>query len=384
MTHKIRFLLLAGLFFLGATPTFGAGKSLSSDQAQQKLAKIKTDIDAIERNIANHSRNKNRLDAALIKAERDYAAVLKKSRATAKDIGTLNHNLTQSRQERNAAKQELAAVLQKMAASLRAAYIIGSQSELKMLLNQRNPADLSRLYTYLEYVNAAREQQLASGRALIGKLAAQEQKIQKLSQDLNTRQTQYQQQQQSLKTHIATRQKALKNLKQTLNQSGARLALLKKDQQNMQELVDKLAQVPALEDMPSDQSFAKLRGKLTPPIQGKIVQQFGKTLPHVEFSARGMVFSAKHRQKVRAVAAGRVNFAKYFSGRGMTVIIDHGGGFLSIYCYNDELTVTAGQWVAQGETIALAGQSGAQEEPQLYFELLHHKKPIDPRPWLGL
>ena len=67
---------------------------------------------------------------------------------------------------------------------------------------------------------------------------------------------------------------------------------------------------------------------------------------------------------------------------GLVAIVDHGEGYMSVYGHNQALLKQAGDDVSQGERIALVGRSGGQEYPNLYFEIRHKGKALNPKAWL--
>jgi septal ring factor EnvC (AmiA/AmiB activator) len=85
---------------------------------------------------------------------------------------------------------------------------------------------------------------------------------------------------------------------------------------------------------------------------------------------------------VYAVAPGRVVFADWLAGLGLLIIVDHGGGYMSLYGHNDHLYARVGQQVAAGQLIAAAGDSGGAARPELYFGIRRGTVPVDPRLWL--
>jgi len=89
-------------------------------------------------------------------------------------------------------------------------------------------------------------------------------------------------------------------------------------------------------------------------------------------------------EQVRAVATGQVVYADWMRGFGNLLIVDHGEGFLSIYGNNESLLKQTGDAVTLGEALAIAGQSGGNEETGLYFELRHLGRPFDPLSWVKL
>jgi murein DD-endopeptidase MepM/ murein hydrolase activator NlpD len=89
-------------------------------------------------------------------------------------------------------------------------------------------------------------------------------------------------------------------------------------------------------------------------------------------------------QSVPAARAGRVVFAGEMSGYGLTVLLDHGGDVATRYAHLSQLSVQAGDQVAEGQTIALSGASGRVTGPHLHVELLEGGRPVDPAGRLGL
>jgi septal ring factor EnvC (AmiA/AmiB activator) len=83
------------------------------------------------------------------------------------------------------------------------------------------------------------------------------------------------------------------------------------------------------------------------------------------------------------VAAGQVVFADWLRGFGNLIILDHGGGYMSLYGYNEGLLKSVGDGVKGGDAVAQTGASGGAEESGLYFELRHDGKPFDPLRWVA-
>jgi septal ring factor EnvC (AmiA/AmiB activator) len=128
-------------------------------------------------------------------------------------------------------------------------------------------------------------------------------------------------------------------------------------------------------------AFESLRGRMPAPIAGKVAARFGAKRADGPVW-RGVFFRAAQGTEVRAVAPGRIAYAKGMRGWGNLIIINHGGEYLSIYGFNETLLKEAGDTVKAGDVIATAGNTGGNEESGLYFELRHLGKPIDPAGWV--
>jgi len=147
------------------------------------------------------------------------------------------------------------------------------------------------------------------------------------------------------------------------------------------ELVDSLQadEAPALLDV------RKFRGLLDWPADGEISARFG-TVVHPRFKTRvphpGLDIEGDFSNSIRSVFDGRVLFSAWMRGYGLTAIVDHGHGVLSVYAHASVLLVEAGQTVQRGESLGRVGDTGSLHGPFLYFELRVDGEPVDPQGWL--
>lgn len=92
----------------------------------------------------------------------------------------------------------------------------------------------------------------------------------------------------------------------------------------------------------------------------------------------GMDFSCDIGTPVYATADGVVKNAKWESGYGYTVTIDHGYGYVTRYAHLKSFNTKRGQKVVRGETIALSGNSGRSTGPHVHYEVLQRGRPVNP------
>jgi septal ring factor EnvC (AmiA/AmiB activator) len=133
----------------------------------------------------------------------------------------------------------------------------------------------------------------------------------------------------------------------------------------------------------TEQPFAQLKGKLSWPVQGRIAGDYGQSRGAGPVKWNGVLLEAPAGTAVRAVYYGRVAFADWLQGLGLLVIVDHGGGYMSLYGHNASLLKESGDWVEPGESIAQVGDSGGQARPGLYFEIRLNGEPVNPNPWIA-
>lgn len=96
----------------------------------------------------------------------------------------------------------------------------------------------------------------------------------------------------------------------------------------------------------------------------------------------GIDLAIPHGTEILAARAGKVVKAQWLDIYGLTVLLEHGNGVQSLYAHNQKILVSPGEWVEQGDCIALAGDTGRSTGPHLHFEIRLHGKTVDPKPYL--
>ena len=177
------------------------------------------------------------------------------------------------------------------------------------------------------------------------------------------------------------RQKILAQLANTLESQTKELKRLQEDKRQLETLLGTLGEAFKIQPKKMPQAFAKLKGQLSSPVPGKVINRFGDRLVgHLRW--QGMLIAAPKGEKVRAVASGQVAFAQWFPNLGLLVIVDHGEGYMSLYGHNQSLYTKTGDWVNANDIIATVGNSGGRKISALYFEIRHQGNPKPPRKWL--
>lgn len=142
-----------------------------------------------------------------------------------------------------------------------------------------------------------------------------------------------------------------------------------------------LAELPPV----PDRGFSSQKGRMSLPVRGAILESFGKH-KHPEFNSytfsKGLSISAGSGADIKAIYEGSVIFADYFKGFGNMIIVDHGGGYFSLYAHASRLAKKVGANVSRNETIASVGDVDSTKGPILYFEIRHQGKPVDPAGWV--
>ncbi len=96
----------------------------------------------------------------------------------------------------------------------------------------------------------------------------------------------------------------------------------------------------------------------------------------------GIDIPAPTGTNIIAAAAGTVIYSDWLGGYGQVVMLDHGGGIVTLYAHNSSRTVSEGALVKRGDVIAKAGSTGNSTGPHLHFEVRKDGSYVDPIPWL--
>ena len=114
------------------------------------------------------------------------------------------------------------------------------------------------------------------------------------------------------------------------------------------------------------------------PLQGRILADFGSTASGGRND--GINIAVASGTPIHAAAAGQVSYAgNELRGYGNLVLIKHDGGYVTAYAHADRLAVNRGDYVAKGQVIGYAGQTGDVTSPQLHFEIRKGVQPVNPR-----
>jgi septal ring factor EnvC (AmiA/AmiB activator) len=133
-------------------------------------------------------------------------------------------------------------------------------------------------------------------------------------------------------------------------------------------------------------TFEKLKGDLPWPIDGPVLTRFGKIVHPVYktvITSNGIDIGAAEGGAVRCIAAGSVLYTGSMRGLGKLVIVDHGGGYLTIYAGLRHIEVSTGQTLEAGTVLGRAGGAGDTGGPKVHFEIRKSTDSLDPQQWLA-
>lgn len=384
----------------------------SQREAERKLQQMRNEL----KNVGQERRKieSQRGDASRKLRDADEK-VAKTSRALSQTESALQQQqqaLGKLQQQREQMRQGLAKQRAQLTDLLRAAYQVGGNAPLKLLLSQDTVADANRMLTYHRYVQNRRAHEIQA-------LTQQLQALERVEKDIVDRRQALDRTRQQQKTQASALQRdrqqqaaTVAELDSHYRERSEREKALGQDAKSLERLLANLraaaakaaAERRAAAKREAAEAAAQARrggsrkpGKAPPkvvanapapkvgglswPVSGNLLARFGGTLPDGHAS-KGVLIGAPVGTPISAVADGTVVFSDWMTGYGMILIVDHGNGYMSLYAHNDTLLRDAGAAVKRGEAVAKVGNSGGQGTPGLYFELRRNGQPVDPSSWL--
>ena len=268
----------------------------------------------------------------------------------------------------------------RMSQQIQAAYKLGKQEALKLILNQKNPAEISRTLAYFEYINEARTGEINNFLSTMNELEIITEELAMQTSNLKDVRGDFYQEQIKLNQAKDQKTKAFNSLTQFIAETGNGLTKLQQDRRRIEKLLIKLDRSD-VSTAKNSITFERMKGQLSLPVTGEIAQKFGTNRNVGRMQWRGLFINAPEGEPIYAIHSGKIVFADWLRGFGLLIIINHGQGYMSLYAHNQKINYQSGDLVLAGETIANVGNTGGQAEPGLYFEIRIDGSPTDPQIW---
>ena len=357
----------------------------SNDQtrAERELSRIAKIIVALEKDMRSGQADRTQASRDLETHERAIAQIIREQSTLTATADKLSTQLQRLRVTHEAVGARIEQERKGLAGELRAAYAMGRGDRAQLLLQHREPSAIARLLRYHSYFSRAQRERLAMLERSLIRLSDTEQAIADETLRLAKVHERYRAKREALEQERNLRATALATLNAELATTRSSVQRFKKDQLRLTTLISRLRD--AIDDVPAEseppRSFKTLRGKLPWPVRGQLQQRFGALSNDTQLKMQGVLVKAPMGDQVRTIAHGRVIFADWLRGFGLMVIVDHGGGYMSLYGNNQSLHREPGEWISAGDSVATVGDSGGKDGSGLYFEIRHDGRPVNPSVW---
>ena len=365
---------LLAIPFLAAAQDAGGGR---------ELAELLGRIEAIEQKLDQDMRAKSQAEAELRDAETEIMRLREES-------ADVERQLADSRQKQSRLAADLTRngeahrqAGQSLAVAIRLAWRSGNEEELQALLSGESAGEVDRRLAWAGMLVRSWTQRAGESARLAGERRSLSQASGSVERELAELQSRRAAQIRRLEQAAARRRSTVARLARRIGAAGEEVERLRTRAATLASLVESLEEVVEEHPPAALPSISAARGRLSWPVDGRVVRRFGAGLGAGRASWDGILLEAAEGAEVRAPHAGRVVFADWVRGLGFLLVLDHGENVLSLYAYNDRLVGRKGETVDKGQVIAHAGSSGGRPQPGLYFEIRRNGKPEDPARWLS-
>lgn len=387
MRKSLCFCLLLG--------TWAAQSRAEDLQTSGELNKVESDISVVKQDMQRLSEQKDNLQSLLADIEKRYGETAALLRTLQIKIEQKRQGLDKIRQDMQTFQQEIDKLNSELAGQIRAAYAMGQEERLKLMLNQQDPALSGRMMVYFNYINKERLKKLADLEAAVQRLDQLDKQKKTETEFLERDLEQKKSEQTALDEARKKRNELLVQIGNDFSSNEQQLNQLQINEDRLKSLMATLPITeeelaadaeqtkelsPAMENPPELKAdFSTLKGSLPWPVRGRLAQKFGS--PRTEGVWDGVLIDAPEGMEIKAVTQGKVVYAEWMRGYGLLIIVDHGHGYMTLYAFNQSLYKKMGDTVEAGDVIASVGQSGGRSQSGLYFGIRKKGVPIDPLEW---
>lgn len=378
LLNKDKYLLFIGikrlltLFFL-----LLVGFCHPASANQDELKGVKSEISRQKSAVSKQQKELNRLQQSLKKQELSISSLGKEIKKTQQLLKKSNQNLAQFKQQKTKLEEKKKQQQDTLAELITTYYMTQKNNDINAVLNQGKSDKQDRISQYFQHLAKERSRAIKALDVTSQQLEQKNAQLIKEQKQIATLLTQKTQKRDALTSSQTQRKSTIGKIRNNISSDQHYLAEL---QRNETRLKSEIAKAAKRNSVPMD-GLTKQKGRLPWPLKGKILHSYG-TKQSGQVNWKGMVIDANYEQPVKAVYSGTVVFAEYLRGYGLVVLLDHGRGDMTLYGYNQTLLKLEGDKVTAGETIALAGDTGGQSRPSLYFEVRRNSKTQNPKSWL--
>ena len=253
-------------------------------------------------------------------------------------------------------------------------YENGNASLLETVLTSNSISEMLTRVEYISQMSQYDREMLEEYVATTEQLAVEKEQLQLLSDGLS-------EQKDALDDVIASKTKQIKKYQAQIDKANkdakAYQAQLLAQEKELEKVEDAIAAAAA-----AGGYEGSVTGFIWPcPASKRITSYFGPRKAPVEGAStdhKGIDIGVGTGNNVIASAAGKVTTSTYSKSAGNYIVISHGSGMSTVYMHNSKLLVSVGEYVEQGQVIALSGSTGYSSGPHLHFGVIKNGTYVNP------
>ena len=304
---------------------------------------------------------------------------------------TVSANLGDATTELARTAVQLDSERRRLAWRVREIYKRGRSADLEYVLSARSFGDLVARTYYLARIAQDDRTQVLLTQARRSQVQDEKTRLESRKRELDRLKAETDRERQALTQLTNQRRNLLQKIRSDAKSNEQASQELEAASKRIRTLIDQLEKrrLAAERGAPGTEpvllgDFGKNKGRLPWPVQGRVARSFGnQTNPRFNTTTfnSGIDIAASFGTPIAAVAKGRVEYVNWLEGYGKCAIINHGGGFYTLYAHASEITVTVGKDVAAGETIGRVGDTGSTIGTALHFEIRKGHEALNPLDW---
>jgi murein DD-endopeptidase MepM/ murein hydrolase activator NlpD len=374
----VAFLAVLGLgFFLGSP-----ADAQSRSKSRAKVGELRRDLNAVQgkqREVRRELRQKRREAAAV---QSDIGSLDARLTVLESDLRETTVRLAQERSEQRRVQRELEEATaelgrkrEQLRQRRRVMYKRGEGSPISAMLGLRSVGDVATRKFVMERIAEADRELYDSVRRLQARVAARKREQDQLVRSIDGLVDRQRSQQDSLEGVKDEKEDTLRGLRRRQGELRTQLDQLEQAERQIESQIRRFLARPRPGRLPA------FTGRFIRPVNAPITSGFGMRFHPVLRIRRmhaGVDFGAPTGTPIVAAADGEVIASAYMGGYGNTVILDHGGGYSTVYAHASRIYVAAGQRVRQGQRIAAVGSTGLSTGPHLHFEVRVNGRAVNP------
>ena len=369
------------------------------DSKKDKISTLRQEIEDVEKGIIKKTQEAISTTEILIDLENKITLTEKLIRSLAREERFVASMIYDTQERIKRKKAYLTGLKEKLTLRLQHLYKHGKSSFLKTIISADN---WNEAIYRIKYLDILTKHELELRQELQDALTELEVEEKKLARELtkNRRiQSDKEIENSRLETDKKRRKKYLNkvnnqkstledNLKQKQRMIAEIESLINKlfnDKSSMKKREDELVRIRAMQNRATSGNFAKMKGKLPWPVQGKIISRFGnqknRKLNTITENV-GIEIQAAVGTPVITVLDGVISIITYIRGHGNIIIVDHGGGFSTVYAQIENIQVNENEYIQAGDRLAKIASNGTSRNGKLHFEVWGNQQKLNPEHWL--
>ena len=363
-------------------------------------------FEEIEKQIKNHKEKSDSLQNLISKSEKKISELSKKENeqlsqlnemeqaievsnsliyAVSKQIDSINVQKKQTEIELTNTQNSLNMRKEIMTSRLLKIYKMGKPTILSIIWGSDSPEEIINRVRYMQDLNKYDRNLFDAIKQNEQTLLEQTKIYDAQNQHFKELLEQRLEESEKVRAQVLSRKKFLDELRREKDKWEISMQEYKNAQVELSNMIGKLSGESTAKTKEQKSDFADKKGKLIWPVKGKIVGNFGKIV-HPEYKTiimnNGIDIEAPIGAPVKSVSSGIVEFVGRMRGYGKLVIINHFGGFLTVYAHLNDSFFLKGANVSEGTVIGSVGESGSLEGSKLHFEVRKENNALDPNDWL--